>query len=115
MPAQDCTGWDGRSVRELDESVKLSGRKVFYNPVLHAKYRRARIERREPDRLDRLRRLLGAESAGLKGIDVGCNMGYMCHMMRRQGMIMTGVDFDSDHLAGRTGTQQHVQPRCGLR
>lgn len=99
MPDQACAFWDARSVRDLDESIRRSGRKMFYNPVLHAQYRMAKVERREPDRLDRIRRLLGTYCPGLKGIDIGCNMGYMCHMLRRQGMRMTGVDFDQNHLA----------------
>jgi SAM-dependent methyltransferase len=36
---------------------------------------------------------------GLRGLDVGCNMGYMSHNLQRQGFAMTGLDFDGHHLA----------------
>lgn len=98
MPNEVCDSWDSRSTSRLEAVVKKTGRKVFYNPVLHARYRRARVCRPDSIRLDRIRRLLGDCGEELRGLDIGCNMGYMCHMFQRQGFRMTGVDFDECHL-----------------
>ena len=99
MPDAIAQQWDVRSVSTLRDVVKQTRRKIFYNPVLHANYRRARVGRPDSIRLDRIRRLLGACGQGLRGLDIGCNMGYMCHMLQRQGFSMTGVDFNEPHLA----------------
>lgn len=98
MPDGLCALWDSRSISSLQDVVKETGRKAFYNPVLHEHYRRARISRPDSDRLDRMRRLLGAHGEGWRGLDIGCNMGYMCHMLQRQGFRMTGLDFSEGHL-----------------
>ena len=98
MPNEVCKQWDSRSISRLQAVVKATGRKLFYNPVLHASYRRARVCRPDSIRLDRIRRLLGDCGEGLRGLDIGCNMGYMSHMFQRQGFRMAGVDFDENHL-----------------
>ncbi len=98
MPSGVCELWDSRSTRRLDAVVRETGRKEFYNPVLHARYRRARVSRPDSVRLDRIRRLLGDCGEGLRGLDIGCNMGYMSHMLQRQGFRMTGVDLNPHHL-----------------
>jgi SAM-dependent methyltransferase len=98
MPDEVCESWDTRSISSLQAVVKETGRKEFYNPVLHSRYRRSRITRPDSIRLDRIRRLIGDYGEGQRGLDIGCNMGYMCHMFQRQGFRMTGVDFDENHL-----------------
>ena len=99
MPHRVCRAWDERSTTSLERVVRDTRRKGFYNPVLHPRFRRARISRPDSTRLDRIRRLLGSVGPGLLGLDIGCNMGYWCHMLARQGFTMTGIDFDQKHLA----------------
>jgi len=99
MPDRVCLAWDQRPTMTLERVVRDTKRTGFYCPVLHPRFRRARISRPESTRLDRIRRLLGAFGPGLKGLDIGCNMGYWCHMLTRQGLAMTGIDFDQKHLA----------------
>jgi SAM-dependent methyltransferase len=91
--------WDARSVDRLKRVVRQTSRKVFYNPIFHAAFRRARTSRPESIRLDRITRLLGPLGEGLRGLDIGCNMGYMTHAFQRLGVDMTGIDFDPYHLS----------------
>jgi len=98
MPDEVCRWWDARSTNTLDRVVRETDRTEFYNPVLHANYRRVRVCRPDSVRLDRIRRWLGHRGEGLRGLDIGCNMGYTSHMFQRQGVQMTGVDFDEKHL-----------------
>ena len=79
--------------------MRETRRKEFYNPVLHDQYRRARIVRPDSIRIDRIRRLFGADGSGSRGLDIGCNMGYTSHMLQRHGVNMTGIDFDESHLS----------------
>ena len=99
MPAEVCARWDARPVERLRELMRTTGRWAFYCPVLHPEFRRARVGRPEPTRLDRIRRLLAGAPEGLRGLDIGCNMGYMCHQLQRQGFRMTGIDYDQFHLS----------------
>ncbi|MDA1178376.1 MAG: class I SAM-dependent methyltransferase, partial [Planctomycetota bacterium] len=84
---------------KLRHVVRETRRKEFYNPVLHDQYRRARIVRPDSIRIDRIRRLFGADGSGSRGLDIGCNMGYTSHMLQRHGVNMTGIDFDESHLS----------------
>ncbi len=99
LPEDVHAKWAARDTRELDEIVARTSRRVFYNPIDHPGYRKARVARRDSVRLDRIRALLGPLGPGLRGLDIGCNMGYTSHHLQRQGFRMTGVDFDEDHLA----------------
>lgn len=99
MPEEIHAQWRGRRTEELDEVVARTSRKVFYNPVDHPAYRKARVARRDSVRLDRIRQLLGRLGPGLSGLDIGCNMGYTSHHLHRQGFQMTGIDYDDNHLA----------------
>ncbi len=91
--------WLARRIEGLDAVVARTSRRVFYNPVDHPAYRKARVARRDSIRLDRIRQLLGPLGPGLTGLDIGCNMGYVSHHLQRQGWRMTGVDYDENHLA----------------
>jgi SAM-dependent methyltransferase len=99
MPEEVHAKWVARDTRCLDDIVARTGRRVFYNPIDHPAYRKTRVARRDSVRLDRMRLLLGSIGPGLCGLDIGCNMGYTSHHLRRQGFCMTGVDCDEDHLA----------------
>jgi SAM-dependent methyltransferase len=99
MPDEVASLWDRRSVDALNLVVRETGRKKFYNPVLHEEYRRARIVRPDSIRIDRIRRLFGPDGPGLRGLDIGCNMGYMAHMLHRHGVDMMGVDLAEGHLS----------------
>ncbi|MDA0660455.1 MAG: class I SAM-dependent methyltransferase [Planctomycetota bacterium] len=99
MSAASASSWDQRSVEKLRHVVRETRRKEFYNPVLHDQYRRARIVRPDSIRIDRIRRLFGADGSGSRGLDIGCNMGYTSHMLQRHGVNMTGIDFDESHLS----------------
>ena len=99
MAKELCQVWDNRSVDRLRAVVRQTGRKEFYNPVFHAAFRRARTSRPQSVRLDRISLLLGPLGEGLRGLDIGCNMGYMTHAFQRLGVDMTGLDFDPYHLA----------------
>jgi len=92
-----CSQWDSRPVTRLS-SIDGICKRVFYNPVYHEKFRRARVCR-DAVRLDRIRRLLGPLGEGLNCCDIGCNMGWMSHHLQRQGFSVTGVDYDEKHLA----------------
>ena len=94
-----CQSWDARSVDRLRTVVAQTGRKEFYNPIFHPAFRRARTSRPQSIRLDRITRLLAPLAEGLRGLDIGCNMGYMTHAFQRLGVEMTGLDFDPYHLA----------------
>jgi SAM-dependent methyltransferase len=98
MPEDVRKKWDNRPVDTLMSVIKKAKRKAFYNPIMHARFRRAKISRPESVRLDRIRILLGPLGEGLRGLDIGCNMGYMSHHLERQGFDMTGIDFDESHL-----------------
>lgn len=98
MPDTVCELWDSRSTSELQTVLEETSRKKFYNPVFHEQYRSARVSRPDSIRIDRIRRFLGSCGEGLRGLDIGCNMGYMSHMLQRQGFKMTGVDFDEYHV-----------------
>lgn len=99
MPGDVHAKWLSRSTRDLDDVVARSARNSFYNPIDHPAYRKAKIARRDSIRLDRIRRLLGPIGPGLRGLDIGCNMGYTSHHLQRQGYSMTGIDYDGNHLA----------------
>lgn len=99
LPEEIEARWLTRDTRDLENVVARTSRKVFYNPIDHPAYRKARIARRDSVRLDRIRQLLGPLGPGLCGLDIGCNMGYTSHHLQRQGFRMTGIDFDENHLA----------------
>lgn len=99
MPQDVHARWLARSTGDLDDVVVQTSRRVFYNPVEHPAYRKAKIARRDSIRLDRIRRLLGPIGPGLCGLDIGCNMGYTSHHLQRQGFRMNGIDYDKNHLA----------------
>jgi SAM-dependent methyltransferase len=99
MPEDVHARWLARSTEDLDDVVVRTARKVFYNPIDHPACRKAKIARRDSIRLDRIRQLLGPIGLGLRGLDIGCNMGYTSHHLQRQGFRMTGIDYDENHLA----------------
>lgn len=90
--------WESRDPSALKEIVQRTGRTRFYKPVYHEAFRKAKVSRPLPVRLDRFRRLMGPMGAGLTGLDIGCNMAFMTHHMVRQGFDMTAIDFDKQHL-----------------
>lgn len=90
--------WQARSPSALQEIVRRSNRTGFYKPVYLEAFRKAKISRPKPVRLDRFRRLLGPIGKGLTGLDIGCNIAFMTHHMERQGFSMTAIDFDKHHL-----------------
>lgn len=93
-----CSQWDSRPIAKLSSIDDIRNR-VFYSPVYHGKFRRAKVCRLDAVRLDRIRKLLGPLGEGLRCCDVGCNMGWMAHHMQRQGFGVTGIDYDERHLA----------------
>ena len=99
MPEEIQARWSAHDTRALEDVVARTSRKVFYNPIDHPAYRKAKVARRDSVRLDRIRQLLGPIGRGLCGLDIGCNMGYTSHHLQRQGFRMTGIDFDENHLA----------------
>lgn len=99
MTPEASSHWSMRSSKNLCTLLKETNRKLFYNPILHPDFRKAKVSRPDSIRLDLIRRFLGPFGEGLTGLDIGCNMGYMCHMLQRQGIQMTGVDHDTYHLS----------------
>lgn len=90
--------WENRDSSALNEIVLRTGRTRFYKPVYLEAFRKAKISRPVPVRLDRFRRLMGPMGAGLTGLDIGCNIGFMTHHMERLGFSMTAIDLDKNHL-----------------
>jgi hypothetical protein len=99
MTEEVCQLWDNRSTGELKELIAKQNRTWFYNPIFHSDFRFSNIARPTSIRIDRFRRLLGELGENLHGIDIGCNMGYMCHFLHRHGFTMVGVDRDEEHLS----------------
>jgi len=99
MPQSIARQWFSRPVDRLRAVIKETRRREFYNPVFHPEFRKARTSRPESVRLDRINRVLATLGEGLRGLDIGCNMGYMTHALERLGFQMTAIDFDEYHLA----------------
>jgi SAM-dependent methyltransferase len=99
MPQSVFRQWKSRPIDRLRAVVRETRRREFYNPVFHPEFRKARTSRPESVRLDRISRGLATLGEGLRGLDIGCNMGYMTHALERLGLKMTAIDFDEYHLA----------------
>jgi SAM-dependent methyltransferase len=106
MSQEAARVWDGRSTARLDSVVHTSKRQGFYNPIFHERYKTAKVSRPESTRLDRINLLLGGGREGLRGLDIGCNMGHTSYHLERLGIRMTGVDFDKAHLEVATSLQE---------
>lgn len=91
--------WDARSTQELDEVCRKQDRDQIYTPIMHPAYRKYRYSRLGRARLEMIRGYLGPQLQGSTLLDIGCNCGYYLFHFRRQGMDVTGIDIDSDHLA----------------
>jgi SAM-dependent methyltransferase len=106
MSREAARSWDGRSTARLDSVVRTSMRRRFYNPIFHERYKAAEVSRPESTRLDRMNLLLGGGQEGLRGLDIGCNMGHTSYHLERLGFRMTGVDFDREHLEIATSLKE---------
>lgn len=99
MPDDVAEQWDARSADQLDEVCKQQNRRQIYTPIMHPAYRNYEYSRRGQSRLDMIRRYLGSDVAGKRLLDIGCNCGYYVFHFRRQGMEVTGIDINREHLA----------------
>jgi hypothetical protein len=99
MPKQVATLWDSRSAEQLDIVCAQQNRTQIYTPIMHSAYRKYQYSRRGHMRLDMIRRYLGPNVADMSLLDIGCNCGYYIFHFRRQGMKVTGIDIDREHLA----------------
>lgn len=99
MPAHVANQWDARSSELLKSVCKKQNRTQIYTPVMHPDFRNYNFSRRGSKRLDMIRQHLGPAVEGMSLLDIGCNSGYYTYHFRRQGMDVTGLDIDADHLA----------------
>lgn len=90
--------WDGRPTAPLQKIIAEQNRKEFYTPVMHFDYRRWKTNRPGSDRLDVIRRFLGAIHKKRSVLEIGCNMGYYLFHLARQGFEVVGLDYDPKHL-----------------
>lgn len=100
MPEEVAFKWDSRSTDEIDRAIASQPqRKGFYTPIMHEKYRRARVARGGAARLDLIRSFLGPVHRRLSLLDVGCNTGFYTYHFYRQGFEAVGIDMSESHLA----------------
>lgn len=106
-----CTGSFLASVREelLDRLRRQGphpGDKSLYQPVELPEFKGWRAIRQDSERrADILAEIAAEASAGRDPsgpmptyLDVGCNTGYLCHLMRRRGFLSTGVEVVEDDV-----------------
>lgn len=98
MPLHVAKTWDARSTAELDAIVRKQKRDQFYTPVLHERYRKAKVSRKGVRRLDMLRSFIGPTHRRLTVLDIGCNTGFYSFHLFRQGFQVTAIDVDEGHF-----------------
>lgn len=66
---------------------------VLYQPAMHFDLQDVPAEHASEDRWAAMRPHLGDPGAAL---DIGCNLGYFCHMLEQNGFSCTGVEYEAD-------------------